>query len=101
VLSEELVLPVIGKRLFFDRGCSAGLDEYVGVVEVIDRQVHTHVLVYDEPDVVLIGLTALEILSFEVDPVTGKLREGKVYLLRGWIAGDPLLLLWGFLFLCE
>jgi hypothetical protein len=54
-LSEELVLPVIGKRLFFDRGCSAGTNECVGVVEVIGRQVHTHVLVYNEPDVVLIG----------------------------------------------
>jgi len=73
----------------------------VGVVEVIGRQFHTHVLVYDELDVVLIGLTVLEILSFEVYPVMGKLMEGKVYLLRGWIAGDPLLLLWGFLFLCE
>ncbi|MEM3457152.1 hypothetical protein [Thermofilum sp.] len=100
-MSEELVLPVIGKRLFFDRGCSAELNEYVGVVEVIDRQFHTHVLVYDVLDVVLIGLTALEILSFEVDPVMGKLMEGKLYLLRGWLAGDPLLLLWGFLFLCE
>jgi len=91
----------LGRGCFFDRGFSAGLDEYVGVVEVIGRQFHTHVLVYDELDVVLIGLTVLEILSFEVYPVMGKLMEGKVYLLRGWIAGDPLLLLWGFLFLCE
>ena len=52
-------------------------------------------------DFVLIGLRVLDILGFEVDPVMGKLREGKVYLLRGWIAGDLLLLLWGFLFLCE
>ena len=50
------------------------------VVEVIGRKAHTHVLVSDELDVVLMGLTALEILHFEVDPVTGKLREGKVYL---------------------
>jgi predicted aspartyl protease len=101
VLSEELGLPVIGKRLFSTAGGSAGLDECVGVVEVIGRQVHTHVLVSDELEVVLIGLTALEILSFEAYPVAGKLREGKVYLLRGRIAGDPLLLLWVFLFLCE
>jgi predicted aspartyl protease len=30
---------------------------------------------------VLIGVTALEILGLEVDPVTGRLREAKVYLL--------------------
>ncbi|MCC5997575.1 MAG: hypothetical protein LM573_00690 [Thermofilum sp.] len=80
-VAEELVLPVVGKMLFFDRGGSAELDEYVGVVEVIGRKAHTHVLVSDELDVVLIGATALEMLGLKVDPVTGKLIEGKVYLL--------------------
>ncbi|AGT35958.1 hypothetical protein N186_08100 [Thermofilum adornatum] len=96
-MSEELVLPVIGKRLFFDRGCSAELDEYVGVVEVIGRQFHTHVLVYDVLDVVLIGLTVLEILSFEVDPVTGKLRKGKIYLPIGLDSWGPAIVIVGLL----
>jgi hypothetical protein len=64
-------------------------------------ELYVHLLVSSDVEIVLIGAAALEMLGLEVDPVMGKLREGKVYLLRGWIAGDPLLLLWGFLFLCE
>jgi len=80
-VAEELGLPVIGKRLVSTAKGSAELDECVGVVEVMGRKAHTHVLVSDEVDVVLIGVTALEILGLEVDPVTGRLREAKVYLL--------------------
>ena len=43
-------------------------------------EAYVHLLVSSDVEVVLIGLRALEILSFEVDPVAGKLREGKVYL---------------------
>jgi len=80
-----LVLLVNGESFFRPRGSAE----------------RAHLLVSNDVEVVLIGETALEILVLKVDPVTGKLVEGKVYLLRGWIAGDPLLLLWGFLFLCE
>jgi predicted aspartyl protease len=38
-------------------------------------------LVSDEIDVALIGTVALEILGFEIDPVIGKLKEAKIYLL--------------------
>lgn len=37
-------------------------------------------LVSSDVEVVLIGETALEMLGLKVDPVTGKLRKGKVYL---------------------
>ena len=38
-------------------------------------------LVSDEIDVVLIGTVALETLGFEINPVTGKLKEANIYLL--------------------
>jgi len=78
-VAGELVLLVNGESFFRPRG-SAELDEYVGVVEVMGKVAYAHVLVFSDVEVVLIGLRALEILSFEVDPVTGKLVEGKVYL---------------------
>jgi predicted aspartyl protease len=80
-VADELGLPVIGKRLVSTAKGSAELDGCVGVVEVMGRTTHTRLLVSSEIDVVLIGVTALEILGLEVDPVTGKLREAKVYLL--------------------
>jgi predicted aspartyl protease len=45
------------------------------------RKAYSHMLVSDEIDVVLIGTVALEILGFEIDPVTGKLKEAKIFLL--------------------
>jgi predicted aspartyl protease len=79
-VAEELELPVIGKRLVSTAKGSAELDGCVGVVEVMGRTAHTRLLVSSDVEVVLIGVTALEILGLEVYPVTGKLREGKVYL---------------------
>jgi predicted aspartyl protease len=38
-------------------------------------------LVSDEIDIVLIGTVSLEILSFEIDPMTRKVKEAKIYLL--------------------
>ena len=61
------------------------LDECLGVVEVMGRKAYTHILVSDDVDVVLIGAVTPETLGFEVDPVTGKLRKAKTYLL--WV-GD-------------
>jgi predicted aspartyl protease len=50
-------------------------------VEVMGRKAYTHILVSDDIDTVLIGAVTLETLGFEVDPVTGKLKEAKTYLL--------------------
>lgn len=74
-----LVLLVNGESFFRPRG-SAELDEYVGVVEVMGMEAYVHLLVSSDVEVVLIGLRALKMLGLEVDPVSGKLREGKVYL---------------------
>jgi predicted aspartyl protease len=45
------------------------------------RKAYTHILVLNDVDAVLIGTVTLETLGFEVDPVTGKLKEAKTYLL--------------------
>ena len=63
----------------------AELDERLGAAGVMGRRTYTHILVSDDVDAVLIGAVTPEILGFEVDPVTGKLRKAKTYLL--WV-GD-------------
>jgi aspartyl protease family protein len=78
---EELQLPVIGRRsVITDRG-SAELDECLGVVEVMSRRAYTHILVSEDIDTPLIGTVTLETLGFEVDPITGGLKEAKIFLL--------------------
>jgi predicted aspartyl protease len=47
----------------------------------MDRKAYSHILVSDDVDVTLIGAVTLETLGLEVDPVTGRLKESKTYLL--------------------
>jgi clan AA aspartic protease len=81
-IAEELQLPVIGRRRAATAKGLTELDECLGVVEIMGRKAYTHILVSDDVDVVFIGAVALETLSFEVDPVVGKLKEAKTYLLQ-------------------
>jgi len=80
-VAEELQLPVIGRRRAATAKGLTELDECLGVVEIMGRKAYTHILVSDDVDVVLLGAVTLETLGFEVDPVTGKLKEAKTYLL--------------------
>jgi clan AA aspartic protease len=80
-IAEELQLLMIGRRSVATAKGVAELDECLGVVEVMGRKAYTHILVSDDVDVVLLGAVTLETLGFEVDPVTGELREAKTYLL--------------------
>ena len=80
-IAEELQLPVIGRRRGATAKGTAELDDRIGVVEVMGRKAYVQMLVSDEIDIMLIGTVALEILGFEIDPVTGKLKEAKIYLL--------------------
>jgi predicted aspartyl protease len=72
---------LIGKRVVATTKDVAEFDECLGVIEIMSRKAFSHMLVSDEIDVMLIGTVALEILGFEIDPVTGKLKEAKIYLL--------------------
>ena len=78
---EELQLPVIGRRSVVTARGSVELDECLGIVEVIGRRAYSHILVSEDVDTPLIGTVTLEILGFEVDPITGRLKEAKIFLL--------------------
>jgi clan AA aspartic protease len=78
---KELNLLLIGKRVAATAKGVAEFDECLGVIEIMGRKAYSHMLVSDEIDVALIGTVALETLGFEIDPVTGKLKEAKIYLL--------------------
>ena len=80
-IADELQLPVIGRRRVATAKGVAELDECIGVVEVMGRKAYTHMLVSDDVDTALIGVVTLETLGLEVDLVTGKLKEAKIYLL--------------------
>ena len=45
------------------------------------RKAYSHILVSDEIEVVLVGTVVLETLGFEVDPITGMLKEAKILFL--------------------
>ena len=48
------------------------LDEYIGIVEAMDRKAYTHILMSEDVvNIVLMGAVTLEALGLEVDPVTG------------------------------
>ena len=58
-IAEELQLLVIGRRRTATAKGVVELDECVGIVEVMDRKVYSHILVLDDIDVVLIGVVTL------------------------------------------
>jgi glycosyltransferase involved in cell wall biosynthesis len=51
-------------------------NECLGIIEIMSRKAYSHMLVSDETDVVLIGTVALEILGFEINPVTIEFSNG-------------------------
>jgi clan AA aspartic protease len=80
-IANELGLPMIGKSLVQTARGVAELEACFGVVEIMGEETPARILVSDEVDTVLIGITVLEQLGLEVDPVTGKLKKTKLLLL--------------------
>jgi clan AA aspartic protease len=78
---EELKLPLRGKRKVRTAKSLTELDVCEGVVEIMGRSTPTLILVSDDLDFALIGVTTLELLGLEVDPVTGGLKESIALLL--------------------
>ena len=62
------------------RGVSE-LEVRYGFVEIMGEEMPARILVSDEVEDVLIGLTVLELLGLEVDPITGKLKKTALLLL--------------------
>jgi predicted aspartyl protease len=79
-VADELQLPLIGKKNV-TTAKGAEFDERLGVVEIMGRKAYSHILVSGDIEFVLIGMVVLETLGFEVDPVTGKLKEARILLL--------------------
>jgi len=80
-IAEELQFPLIGKRNVTTTKGVAEFDECLGIIEIMGRKAYSHILVSDEIEVVLVGTVVLETLGFEVDPITGKLKEAKIFVL--------------------
>jgi len=80
-VADELELPVIGKSLVQTAKGVTELEACFGVVEIMGEETPARILVSDEVNTVLIGITVLEQLGLEVDPGTGKLKKTKLLLL--------------------
>jgi len=80
-IANELGLPMIGKSIVQTARGVTELEACFGVVEIMGEETPARILVSDEVDTVLIGITVLEQLGLEVDPVTGKLKKTKLLLL--------------------
>jgi aspartyl protease family protein len=73
-VAEELQLPVTGKSVVLTARGPVELNECVGVMEIIGKRRTVLMLISDEINFTLIGVTTLEWLRLEVDPTTGKLN---------------------------
>ena len=80
-IANERGLPMSGKSIVQTARGVTELEACFGVVEIMGEETPARILVSDEVDTVLIGITVLEQLGLEVDPVTGKLKKTKLLLL--------------------
>ena len=80
-VADELALPVIGKSLVQTAKGVTELEACFGVVGIMGEETPARILVSDELDTVIIGVTVLEQLGLEVDPATGKLKKTRLLLL--------------------
>jgi clan AA aspartic protease len=74
-LAIDLGLRVTGKSRVETGAGVIELDRSRAYIEIMGRGDIIPVLISDVIDKVLIGVTTLEILELEVDPITGRLRE--------------------------
>ena len=79
-LAEKLGLGVTGKTVVETGAGRLTLDRTRIWIEIEGRGEIVPALISDVIDKVLIGVTTLEVLGLQVDPVTGKLREWTVLL---------------------
>lgn len=74
-LAEELGLRVTGRIPVMTAGGRVELERTRIWLELEGREDVVSAVISDIIDKVLIGVTALEVLGLQVDPVTGKLKE--------------------------
>jgi len=74
-LANELSLSITGKSRIETGAGVIELERSRAWVEIEGRGEVVPVLISDIIDKILIGVTTLEVLELEVDPLTGRLRE--------------------------
>ena len=74
-VSNEVGLEMVGKTIVETGAGKLELDRSRAWIEIEGRGDIIPVLVSDIIDKLLIGVTTLEILGLQVDPITGKLKE--------------------------
>ncbi|MEM0079976.1 MAG: aspartyl protease family protein [Nitrososphaerota archaeon] len=74
-VSNEIGLEIVGKTVVETGAGRLELDRSRAWIEIEGRGDVIPVLVSDVIDKLLIGVTTLEILGLQVDPITGKLKE--------------------------
>ncbi len=80
-LLEEVGLEPVERRRFKAFGSFVERDVGVAEVEIMGRRGGVTVIFGEVDDTPVIGVTALESLGLEVDPIKGVLREATLYLL--------------------
>jgi len=79
-IANELGLRVTGKFRVETGIGVIEVDRSRAFIEVEGRSEVVPVIISDIIDKALIGVTTLEVLGLEVDPATGRLREGRLLL---------------------
>jgi len=79
-LAEELGLEVTGRVPVMTAGGRVVLEKTRIWIELEGREEVVPAVISDVVDKVLVGVTALEVLGLQVDPVTGRLREWTILL---------------------
>ncbi len=79
-IADELGLEITGKTVVETGAGRILLDRSRAWIEIMGRSEIVPVLVSDSIDRVLIGVTTLEVLGLQVDPLTGKLKEWTILL---------------------
>jgi len=79
-LAGELGLEVTGRVPVMTAGGRIELEKTRVWIELEDREDIVSAVISDIIDRVLIGVTTLEVLGLQVDPITGKLKEWPILL---------------------
>ena len=74
-VAEQLGLKITGKSRVETGAGIIEVERSRAYIEIMGKSEIVPVLISDIIDKILIGVTTLEVLELEVDPLTGKLRE--------------------------
>jgi len=85
-VAEQLGLKVTGKSRVETGAGIIEVERSRAYIEIMGKSEIVPVLISDIIDKILIGVTTLEVLELEVDPLTGKLRERALHLYRATAA---------------